>query len=114
MPLKNNRLVDDAQGVEKFRAVDSLQWSGEELETDKTVKINGFSGAVRVQLFQAVISNIKVEYVVTNDPNVQKTDGTPAQITENEVVLTIRGYENKLLFAEKLSSCTENKNSQQA
>jgi len=50
-PLKNNRLVDDTQGIEKFKAVDSLQWSEKELETGKTVKINGFPGAVRVQAF---------------------------------------------------------------
>ena len=101
-PLKTNRLVDDSQGKEKYKAVSELSWSEAELLSGKTVKINGFPGDMRVQLFQVVISTNKLEYVVTNDPNVQKTDGTPTQIAEKEVFLTTQGVRKHTAFRWKI------------
>lgn len=39
---------------------------------------------------------------MTNDPNVQKTDGTPAQIAENEVVLMTKGVREQTAFRWKI------------
>lgn len=75
-PLKDNRQVEDTPclpaGKEKFKAVDTLEWSESEQERGKTIKIKGFPLDTRLQLFQVFISTNKVEYVVTNDTNVKK------------------------------------------
>lgn len=88
-PLKSNRLVDDSQGKEKFKNATLLSWSQSELQTGKTIKIKGFPGDSRLQLFQVVISTNKMEYVVTNEPNVRKTDGTLSPADENQDYLTV-------------------------
>jgi hypothetical protein len=41
-PLKSNRQVDDSGGEKPYRRVDALDWSEEELERGKLVKIKGF------------------------------------------------------------------------
>ena len=87
-PLKDNRQVDDTQGKEKFKRVDTLVWSESEKVTGKTIKIKDFPGDKRLQLFQVFISTNKVEYIVTNDPNVNKTDGTIVEVPENHIFLT--------------------------
>lgn len=107
-PLKDNRQVDDSQGKEKYKRVDSLEWSESELETGKTIKVNGFPGDKRLQLFQVIISTNKVEYIVTNDPNVQKTDGTETKIAEvdnrlsNETILTTNAVRKHIAFRWKI------------
>ena len=40
-PLKDNRLVDDTFGKEKYKRIELLQWSEEELECGKIIKIKG-------------------------------------------------------------------------
>ena len=40
-PLKINRLVDDTFGKEKYKNIEYLEWSDEELECGKIVKIYG-------------------------------------------------------------------------
>lgn len=97
-PLKSNRSADGTQGKEKYKAVNSLEWSLATLETVKTVKIKGFPALVRLQLFQVIISNNKVECVVTNAPNVAKTGGTIAQIAESEAVLTTKEVRKQTAF----------------
>lgn len=101
-PLKANRYVDDTQGREKYKRVDSLEWSETEQECGKTIKIKDFPGDKRVQLFQVIIATNKVEYVVTNDPNVNKTDGTETQIAENQSVLTTTQVRVKTAFRWKI------------
>jgi hypothetical protein len=51
-PLKSNRKVDDSGGVERYKAVSSLQWSDHDAETGKLIKIHGFPGAMKVKLFR--------------------------------------------------------------
>jgi hypothetical protein len=78
-PLKTNRLADDTQGKEKYKHIDKLEWSENELNTGKTVKIKGFPIDTRLQLFHVLISTNKMEYIISNDPNCLKTD-TNSQI----------------------------------
>ena len=101
-PLKDNRQVDDTKAKEKFKRVDGLEWSESEHETGKTIKVKGFPGDTRLQLFQVIISTNKVEYVVTNDPNVNKTDGTVMQVTENQSLLTTSQVRKHTAFRWKI------------
>ena len=66
-PLKDNRQVDDSGGDQPYQRVDALNWSGEELEHGKIVKIKGFPKDHKVKLFRVVLSTQRTDYVVTND-----------------------------------------------
>jgi hypothetical protein len=101
-PLKDNRHVDDTQAKESFKRVDTLQWSESEKETGKTIKIKGFPGDTRLQLFQVFISTNKLEYIVTNDPNVNKTDGTNREEVENQLLLTTLDVRKHTAFRWKI------------
>lgn len=50
-PLKANRQVDDSGGEKPYRRVDELDWSEEELEKGKLIKIKGFPKNYKVKLF---------------------------------------------------------------
>jgi len=49
-PLKNNRLVDDSKGVNKYQNVKNLEWNKEELKFGKIVKLNKFPKEYKVKL----------------------------------------------------------------
>lgn len=66
-PLKKNRLVDDTGGIEKYKAIESLDWNPTELQQGKLIKIKAFPQHQKVKLFRVIISTDKTEYVVTND-----------------------------------------------
>jgi hypothetical protein len=55
-PLKVNRCVDDSGGQRPYRRVDSLQWSEQELELGKLVKVKGFPGDYKLNLFRVVVN----------------------------------------------------------
>ncbi len=40
--LKTNRLVDDTFGKEKYKNIESLSWSSDDLECGKIIKIKAF------------------------------------------------------------------------
>ena len=65
-PLKCNRLVDDSQGANPYKAVADLEWLGDEMLRGKLVKIHGFPKDKKVKLFRVAATN-RTEYVVTND-----------------------------------------------
>jgi hypothetical protein len=68
-PLKGNRSVDDSGGGGRpYRRVDSLDWSGEELEKGKLIKIKGFPKDYKVKLFRVAVHTRRTEWTVTNDP----------------------------------------------
>lgn len=73
-PLKKNRLVDDTEGVEKYKHLQSVNWSQTELQQGKIIKIKGFPKDKKVKLFRVIVSTDKTEYVVTNDLNQDSTD----------------------------------------
>lgn len=66
-PLKVNRSVDDSSGQRPYRRVDSLQWSEQELELGKLVKVKGFPGDYKLKLFRVVVNTHRTEWIVTND-----------------------------------------------
>jgi hypothetical protein len=67
-PLKSNRQVDDYSGGEKpYQRVDELEWSQEELERGKLIKIKGFPKNYKVKLFGVVVHSHRTEWIVTND-----------------------------------------------
>jgi hypothetical protein len=75
-PLKDNRQVDDSNGEKKYRRVDSLDWSAQELAAGKTIKIKGFPNMHKVKLFRVAASTSRTEWVVTNDLSQGSTSGT--------------------------------------
>jgi len=73
-PLKDNRLVDDTFGKEKYKRIELLQWSEEELESGKIIKIKGFPANKKVKLFRVTVTTNRTDYVVTNDLSQSSTD----------------------------------------
>jgi hypothetical protein len=74
-PLKSDRQVDDSGGERPYRRVDSLNWSEQELQHGKTIKIRSFPGAKKVKLFRVEVSSHRTDYVVTNDMAQDSTQG---------------------------------------
>jgi len=74
-PVKSDRQVDDSGGVQPYRRVAALDWNGAELTRGKTIKIKGFPGAYKVQVFRVVVSSHRTEYVVTNDTAQTSAEG---------------------------------------
>lgn len=73
-PLKNNRLVDDTWGKEKYKRIELLEWSEEESECGKIIKIKGFPAQKKVKLFRVAVSNNRTDYVATNDLSQSSTN----------------------------------------
>ncbi len=73
-PLKTNRLVDDTFGQEKYKNIESLSWSEDELSCGKIIKIKAFPAEKKVKLFRVTISTDRTDYVVTNDISQSDTD----------------------------------------
>lgn len=73
-PLKNNRLVDDTFAKEKYKRIELLEWSPEELECGKIIKIKGFPAQKKVKLFRVPVSTNRTDYIVTNDLSQSSTD----------------------------------------
>lgn len=74
-PMKSDRQVDDSGGRTPYRRVDALAWNKEEVKHGKRIKIKGFPGDCKVQLFRVVVSTHRTEYVVTNDTAQNSTQG---------------------------------------
>lgn len=66
-PLKSNRQVDDSGGGRPYQRVDGLDWSEEELERGKPIKIKGFPKEHKVKLFRVVVHSRRTEWIVTNE-----------------------------------------------
>ncbi len=75
-PLKSNRQVDDSGGEHPYQRVDSLDWSEQELEKGKLIKIKGFPKDHKVKLFRVVVSSSRTEWIVTNDLSRNSTHDT--------------------------------------
>ncbi len=72
-PLKKNRLVDDSEGKEDYKSVESLSWAPNELKSGKIIKIKTFPKFKKVKLFRVIVSTNKTEYVASNDRNQSTT-----------------------------------------
>lgn len=66
-PLRSNRQVDDSGGERPYQRVAELDWSEEELERGKLIKIKGFPRDHKVKLFRVVVHSRRTERIVTND-----------------------------------------------
>jgi hypothetical protein len=66
-PLKDNRQVDDSGGINPYKRVDSLEWTKEEQQQGKVIKVNGFPAEHKVKVFRVVLSTQRTDYVVTNE-----------------------------------------------
>ena len=75
-PLKVNRLVDDSFGKEKYKNIKDLEWSDEELESGKIIKVKGFPADKKVKLFRVIVSTDRTDYVATNDLSQSSIDVT--------------------------------------
>ena len=65
-PLHCNRKVDDSGGANAYKAVSDLAWDDDEILNGKLVKLHGFPGAKKAELFR-VAAKSRTEWVVTND-----------------------------------------------
>ncbi len=75
-PLKTNRLVDDSFCKEKYKNIESLSWSEDELECGKIIKIKAFPAEKKVKLFRVTISTDRTDYIATNDISQSSMDVT--------------------------------------
>jgi Transposase DDE domain len=66
-PLKDNRVMDDSGDTKPYQRVDSLEWTEEQQQRGKVIKIRGFPGEHKVKLFRVVLSTQRTDYVVTNE-----------------------------------------------
>jgi hypothetical protein len=66
-PIKSNRQVDDSGGERSYRRVDTLEWTEDEWNVGKLVKIKEFPGGFKVKLFRVVVSSDRTDWLVTND-----------------------------------------------
>jgi len=66
-PVKTNRLVAEHRGEHAYQRVDTLDWTEEELEKGKRIRLNDFPNDHKVQLFQVTVLPGRTELVVTND-----------------------------------------------
>jgi hypothetical protein len=73
-PLKKNRLVDDTGGQEKYKQIEVLKWSEQDLKVGKIIKIKTFPQNKKVKLFRVIVSADRTEYVATNDLTQDSTD----------------------------------------
>jgi len=65
--LKDNRQLNDSSGQHTYQRVDALDWSVDELQGGKRLKIKGFPKDHKVQYFRVEVSTHRTDFVVTND-----------------------------------------------
>ena len=74
-PLKRDRLVDDTFAKEKDKPIELLEeWSTEELECGKIIKIKGFPAQKKVKLLRVAVSTNRTDYLATKDLSQSSTN----------------------------------------
>ncbi len=73
-PLKKNRLVDDSFGEKPYRAIETLEWTENEVQQGKIVKVKKFARTTRLKMFRVTVSTNRTDYIVTNDVTQSDTD----------------------------------------
>lgn len=66
-PIKSNRKVDETGGEKPYVQVSTLQWTEQDLEQGKTIKLHRFPMDTKVKLFRVAVSSDRTEHIVTND-----------------------------------------------
>ena len=59
--------MDDSGDAKPYQRVNSLEWTEEQQQHGKVIKIRGFPGEHKVKLFRVVLSTQRTDYVVTNE-----------------------------------------------
>ena len=101
-PLKSNRKVDDSGAARPYQAVSELEWSAQELEQGKIIKIHGFPGDKKVRLFRVEVSTHRTDYIVTNDLS---QNSTPTTRRTCAVRWKIEQYHRELKQLTGIESC---------
>ena len=73
--------MDDSGGTLPYQRVDSLEWSEDEWNHGKLIKIKGFPKEFKVKLFRVGVSTDRTDWIVTNDlscPLAQDAQGVSA------------------------------------
>lgn len=65
-PLKATRRVDHSGGTKPYQGVATLEWTAEEEQSGKRIKIHGFPKEHKVTLFRGTVSSHRTEYLVTS------------------------------------------------
>lgn len=73
-PIDSNRLIAEHRGQWAYQRVDTLDWTEEELEEGKRVRLNDFPEEHKVQLFRVPVLANRTDLVVTN--NLSQNDAT--------------------------------------
>jgi hypothetical protein len=73
-PLRNNRLVDDSNGMISYSRVNSLDWNSNDISKGKIIKIHKFPKNHKVKLFRVAVSTNRTDYVITNDMDQNSLD----------------------------------------
>ncbi len=73
-PLKKIRQVDDSGGTNPYRAIETLDWTPEEVLAGKTVKVKKFASETRLKLLRVTVSTNRTDYIATNDLTQSDTD----------------------------------------
>lgn len=66
--------MDDSGGTAPYVRVNELNWSAEDLQQGKQIKIRGFPSNKKVKLFRVTVSTHRTEFVVTNDNSQASND----------------------------------------
>ena len=72
--MKKNRQVDDSGGKRAYQAIETLDWTAEELLCGKTVKVKKFASDTYLKLFRVTVSTNRTDYIATNDMTQSNTD----------------------------------------
>lgn len=72
-PIKVNRKVSEKR-EDGYKQVKTLEWTQEDVEYGKTVKVHKFPMDTKVKLFRLTISTNRTDYVITNDMSQNSSD----------------------------------------
>ena len=101
-PLKSNRLVDDSGDQQPYQPAGCLDWSAEEVERGKTLKVKGMPKDCKLELFRVLVSTHRTDYLVTNEAEPRET---AAAEQESSVRWTIEQFHRELKQLTGVQAC---------
>jgi hypothetical protein len=75
-PIKSNRLARRSDTEDHFKKVTELNWSDDELQSGKPIRLKGMPKDFAMKLFRVPVSTNRTDHVVTNDPSQYCSDDT--------------------------------------
>jgi DDE superfamily endonuclease len=101
-PLKSNRLVDDSGGQQPDQPIGCLNWSNEDVQWGKTLKVRGMPKDCKRKLFRVLVSTHRTDYLVTNEAEPRET---AAAEHESSVRWTIEQFHRELQQLTGVQAC---------